>query len=457
MEHFTESEINRFAVSALPIAKLDDIANHLAECETCHQVLVKSLRSQRASDGLRFSLDPAFLFRHDHLDYDQLVGVAEQKLDATEQEITDIHLRTCATCREDLRSFLAFRKEIEPELRVRYGPVADKPRETSVAPSRRWKLWKPAYIAAMIIIAIGLLIGVLYMRRRGENLEARQTPPPNVNTLASATPTPESRAANNLPTPAPLPSQRSPVRAPSPALVVRDRQPTRTPGSVETVAVLNDGEGKVTVDKAGNVAGLDQISDDTRREVAEAVTTQTIRTPDTVTELAGVPMTLRGPDEGPKFKLRSPARTVILSDRPSFQWDALPGAASYQVSVADLNGHLVARSEQLSSDRTTWTPPSTLKRGEIYAWDVVAVVDGEKVFAPGTSETQMKFKVLSEQNARELEQLKKANSHLALGVFYAREGMLTEAEGEFQILIHDNPKSPMVKTLLNQIQSWSHR
>jgi len=454
-DHFTEAEIKRFAVSALPMTQLETIGNHLADCQTCHRVLVESLRSQRTSDRVQFSLDPAFLFRHDHLDYDQLVAIADNKLDATEQELVDTHLTTCTTCTEDVRSFLAFRKELEPELRVRYAPDIDKSREPAIAARHKSRVlaWRPAYIAVVILIAIGLLIAVLYTRRKTENLEARQTSPPNVNASATASPTPESRAANNLPTPAPIPSQ--PSLQPSPALIVRDRQPAKTPGLVDIAAVLNDGQGTVTVDKAGNVSGLDQISQDSRREVAEAVTTQTIKTPDTVTELAGVPMTLRGPDKGPKFKLRSPARTVILSDRPAFQWDALPGATSYQVSVADLNGHLVARSEQLSKDRTAWTPPSPLTRGEIYAWDIEAIVDGKKVFAPGTSETQMKFKVLSEQSARELEQLKNANSHLALGVFYAREGMLAEAERELQILVRDNPKSPVLKKLLKQIQTWS--
>jgi hypothetical protein len=258
-----------------------------------------------------------------------------------------------------------------------------------------------------------------------------------------------------LPSPAPSASDQLPQRAPSQASVIRNRENLRTPENTGTIAVLNDGRGIVTVDKAGNVSGLDQISQDTRREIAEAVKSENINKPETVTELAGATIILRGTDKEPTFKLRSPARTVILSDRPSFQWEPLSGATSYRVSVGDLNGHEVTRSDQLSSDRTIWIPSSPLRRGEIYVWEVEATVDGKKVVSPGTSETQMKFKVLSDQNARELEQLKKTNSHLGLGVFYAREGMLIEAEREFQILIHDNPKSTVLRQLLKQIQSWS--
>src|SRR5437870_1570545 len=121
-EHILKSKIERFSVSAFSEEQQVAIAMHLAECEACHRVLSETLRSQRGTEGLRFTLAPEFWFRHDHLDYEQLVDIAENKLDAAEREIIDIHLSTCATCREDVSSFLAFRDQIEPELRVRYEP-----------------------------------------------------------------------------------------------------------------------------------------------------------------------------------------------------------------------------------------------------------------------------------------------------------------------------------------------
>ena len=181
---------------------------------------------------------------------------------------------------------------------------------------------------------------------------------------------------------------------------------------------------------------------------------ENIKAPTTQTELGGAQIVLRGPDNSPTFRLRSPARTVIISDRPSFEWEKLAGANSYRVSVGDLRGHEIAKSEELPADQTRWTPPTSLTRGEIYAWEVEAMVDGKKIVSPGISAPQMKFKILSASSAQELEQLKKARSHLALGVFYAREGMIAEAEREFQILIHQNPRSLVLKKLLKQIQVW---
>jgi hypothetical protein len=222
------------------------------------------------------------------------------------------------------------------------------------------------------------------------------------------------------------------------------------------IAEVNDDRRAISVTKRGDVLGLDDVPKETRQEVAEALATQTLKTPPSNEELAGAPVTLRGPDNTPTFRLLSPAREVLLSDRPSFSWEKLAGASSYRVMIGDLKGHEVARSEELPADQTSWTALKPLKREEIYTWGVEAIVDGKKVFAPGTSQTQLKFMVLSERGVRELELLRKANSHLALGVFYAREGMLTEAEHEFQDLIHDNPNSPVLRKLLEQIQSWLH-
>src|SRR5262249_14593451 len=138
-------------------------------------------------------------------------------------------------------------------------------------------------------------------------------------------------------------------------------------------------------------------------------------------------------------------------------WEPLSGATSYKVSVGDLYGHEVAQSEQLHPNRTTWTLPSTLKRGEIFIWEVEAMLDGKKIVSPGTFAAQMKFKVLTSDSAQELNSLQSSRSHLALGVFYAREGMPQEAEREFQILSRDNPKSPVLRKLLNQIHLRGQR
>jgi len=49
--------------------------------------------------------------------------------------------------------------------------------------------------------------------------------------------------------------------------------------------------------------------------------------------------------------------------------------------------------------------------------------------------------------------LKKSDSHLALGVFYAKVGLVTEAEREFQKLIQLNPQSELPRKLLQSVRN----
>jgi len=450
--------MERFNLSALPQTELNSISEHLTTCQACYQLFVEALRREKGSTGLRFTIEPEVLLRDEHLEYEQLVGLADNTLDATDREIIDAHLSVCATCQERVRSFVTFKDELEPELRVRYGPAARQPQRKKVFWTDWWSglAWKPAYAAAVVVIGIVLVIGVaLFLKHRSDNLEAWQKQPDVKIGAPTQTPTPKSQSARNaLPTPVPVPSEQLPRRAPSPALTVRNQEGLKSLENVGVVAALNDERGKVTVDKAGNVSGLDEIPQNTRQEIGEALLAENIKARAKQTELGGGPIVLRGPDNSPTFRLRSPARTVIISDRPSFEWEKLAGANSYRVSVGDLRGHEIVKSEELPADQTRWTSPTSLKRGEIYVWEVEGTIDGKKIVSPGTSAPQMKFKILSESSALELEKLKQVRSHLALGVFYAREGMVAEAEHEFQILVRDNPHSLVLKKLLKEIQSW---
>ena len=54
---------------------------------------------------------------------------------------------------------------------------------------------------------------------------------------------------------------------------------------------------------------------------------------------------------------------------------------------------------------------------------------------------------------QDLTSLKRSNSHLALGVFYTRAGLLNEAEREFQRLVKLNPQSELARKLLQSVRS----
>jgi len=108
--HLSKSQLERFAVGALEDDELVSAATHTADCESCDKAFVEELRTHDGSGPFAFTLNPEFWFRHDHLQFEDLVGVADETVDDELKEIFDIHLKTCSRCSEDLTSFLAYRK-----------------------------------------------------------------------------------------------------------------------------------------------------------------------------------------------------------------------------------------------------------------------------------------------------------------------------------------------------------
>jgi len=232
---------------------------------------------------------------------------------------------------------------------------------------------------------------------------------------------------------------------------------SESPVENPAIIALNDRPGMVMVDNGGNVSGLDDVPAPTRDDIAKALLSERIARPAILKDLAGKESALRGSESAQPFKLIFPSRAVIVSDRPALKWQRVSGASSYRVYVNDSAGQEMARSEELPSERTEWLLPAPLKRGEIYDWTVVAVVDGKEIASPGPSAPEMKFQVLSARNLQQLTQLKKTGSNLALGVFYSREGMIPGAEREFQALVRENPDSVVAKKLLVGVQSWQRQ
>jgi hypothetical protein len=392
---------------------------------------------------MSFTLEPEFWFRHDHVHFEQLVRLADGDLDSTTLEIIEVHTTVCETCREDINSFLAFRKRCAREMEVSYGPTAHAPTQDGISwfPSRRSFGWKPAYaIATVVLVAVAILIVAMVLQRRSQLLEAKKNEPPQINALPSPTPT---SGLARLPSPSALPTSPSPASISSPTVMDHSA----------AVAVLKDSRGEVTVDENGRVTGLDEIPSLSRQEIAQAVLLERMGTPEVLKSLAGQESNLRGSNNGGQsFRLLYPAASVIIDDKPVFKWESLAGTSGYRVYVLDLKGNEVARSEELSPTQTQWTPKTSLKRGEIFSWVVTGVVEGKEIVSPAASAPEMKFAVLSTKDAQELNQLKRARSHLALGVFYARVGLLREAEREFQQLVQLNPESQLPRKLLRSVR-----
>jgi len=431
-DHVSTSNMRLFCARALPEADLTMAARHLADCSDCHRLLVSSLRERRLETP-SFTLAPEFWLRNEHIDYDQLVELADGKLDTAERESIDAHLKICSVCEEDVKSFLVFREQIAPELKMHYPAVVAKPNREKPNWWEAWRRmgWKPIYAAALVVVGIAIVIGVGVMLKRRATLQAQQVPTPQISPGS----TPDSRA-DNFPSPPAAPIE----------------SPIEKPNNAETVVTLNDRGGTITVYKSGNVTGLDDVPAPTRDAIARVLSSERLEQPAILKELGGQEGTLRGNKNAQPFKLTYPSRTVIISDRPNFKWEKASGASSYRVYVNDPTGREVARSEELPSERTEWMIPNPLKRGKIYAWTVIEMVDGREIISPGSAFPEMKFQILSASDLQKLSQLKRTRSHLALGVFYARVGMIDEAEREFQELVRLNPKSKVADKILHDVR-----
>jgi hypothetical protein len=421
--HLSTLQIKQLCVSALPEDELTAAAVHTAECQACDQRFIEELKRQRGPVPFNFTLEPEFWFRNEHLDFDQLVGLAENTFDEETREIINIHLSTCESCREDVRSFLAFREATAGEINVSYGPTYyDLNDAIRGAPWWQHLQRRPvSAVAVIVLVTIAVLIGVIALSRRSAPLQANNQEQTNRD------------------------SERSPSISPTPVPSMEDSA---------KVAILKDAGGEVTIDKDGRITGLDEVSENSRQYVARSALSEQIVPSDVLRRLSGEQSSLRSSDDGPPgFRLLYPVRRVVTEARPVFRWENLPGVSSYRVYVLDQDGNQVTQSEELPPTQRLWKAPVPLRRGQILSWVVTAMMDGNKVVSPSASAPEIKFAVLSTADFQELNHLKKSNSHLALGVFYARVGLLNEAEREFEGLVELNPQSELPLKLLQSVRT----
>jgi hypothetical protein len=402
--HLSISEVEKFCVGSLTDDEHAAIAVHLANCSSCHQRFVHKLKIASSSG---FSLDPEFWFRNDHLDFEQLIDLVENKLDEDLEQISQIHLRTCEGCSEDYRYCRTFRENTERELIGSY----DRDFANNLTPQLFGLPWKPSYgIAAIVIVVVAIVTLMIHQRRETAK----------------------------------------------PQLYVHDIPiaPAAPTAPADKPVVINDARGEIAIYKDGRLTGLDELSEETRQQIAEAALSGQVEATAVLTDLLVYRKGLRG-GPGPKkeVKLLYPVRRVVIEDQPVFSWKQLPEAASYQVYVLDVRGSEVVRSNVLPATKTKWRVAIHLRRGQTFSWVVAAIVDGKEIISPANSEPEMKFAVLSSTDLLELNHLKKQESHLALGVFYARTGLLSNAEREFQLLVQVNPQSELAKRLLQSVRS----
>jgi anti-sigma factor RsiW len=443
VEHLTQKQFEGYRLRRLEVAELLSVCDHLGECEACRRraesagegdATLFAVRSELFGEAGEGSAQRA------HLTADETAAYVDGMLSGETLQTADDHLSSCEHCALSVEDLRAFKDQVAPSLAHEYRPAAT----TSTAEDgwRRALASLPAFFRVSPMPAFGAALAVILlavfgwlMWRTVRNNEPRQ------EVVVSPSPSPQTAPVIVAPTP----SLPEPV-------------PTTQPEPSAAVAQLNDGGGRLTLDREGVLSGADALPPAYRELLQGALAGRRIERSPQLRGLARPGSSLMSSEaEGGEFSVLDPFGGVLLTDRPTFRWSALEGASVYVVEVYDDAFNLVASSPQLTA--RTWAASQTLPRGKVYSWQVKAVKDGQETKSPRPPAPQAKFRVLDRAKADELARAKRAypSSHLTLGLLYADAGLLKEAEQELRLLQRANPDSELARSLLRQVQALRRR
>jgi len=432
-DHLTQTQIEDYGRRPLPAAEWLFVSDHLSVCEACRRQVEEVVSNEATYFALKSgALDEeearSLSADYAHLTFEQMAGFVDEAVAGEELQVLKDHLAWCEECGTAVDDLRAFKAQVmpEPEPDNRLSPIG-------VATDGRWRrlvatvaFFRPkspalvfgSALATLLLAAVGWL-GWWTLRETKDK--------PNIA-----------------------------VTAPSPS-ISPSGLPASTPEDAAAIVVarLNDGEGQVTLDREGNLSGVDHLPPAYRRMVERALTDQGIERSPLLAGLTQRVSTPRGDGDAGHgaFSVIEPIGVVTLSDHPTFRWSRLDGATGYVVEVYDERFNLAATSPRVVDP--SWTAPQSFKRGGIYYWLVKAVKDGREFKSPRPPAPQAKFRILDEAGADELAKARRAypSSHLTLGLLYARAGLLNEAELEFQALLKANPDSALAHRLLRQVRT----
>lgn len=423
-DHLSEQLLEAYRGRRLPAADLLAADEHLWDCEFCRLKLAQPRAAERAGETLRDWLDPLGAI---HLTVETIDDYVEDRLRGVEVAAAEAHLRQCNRCRREVEDLRAFVAEMAAYPKKMFAPSASEaaPRKAgleSVLSSLLRFNWQMAAVAALLLLTLGAFF---FLRTR---LGKSQ----------------DDVAGGGSPTPGPV---VSPSVNPSPTSMPPPDAPA------EVLIALNDGGREVTLDRSGRLSGLPSLPLELQAQIVASLRAGRAPLPEDLSALTDPSKDVRGgtPEEKNSFQAVGPAGVVVRSDRPQFRWQPCEGANSYVVDVYDpmKTFERVASSEPL--ERLDWIPIKGLERGRVYTWQVRAMKDGQEIKKTDSAS----FQVLEQKTANQISLVERAQprSRLALGLLYARAGMLEEAEREFKLLAADNPQAPAIRKLLRSIEA----
>jgi hypothetical protein len=488
-EHLTAERMLDYARRTLDPIDLLTADDHLIACVDCRGRLVDEEGLQATVTSLEREIRAALPSGPEHLPYDQVESLAEDRLRGAAREIAETHAETCASCRAeiaDLKGFAAAFRESRRAAAAALVAAAARPggaaaaaaaRATSAAArlgsndgavdagdrplfsadtssrDAKTRSWVPrpaivAAFAAVVLVAAGGWI------LRGRNLALKE----KVEELTRQNESLAGRAAEVE------------------ALRAQQQQKPRVAAEPATPIALKDRGGDVGLDGDGQLTGLDLLPVAEGRAVAAALRHAKV---EVATVTASLALPAPGGDAIAPAPV-SPAGTVVRGQRPILSWDAVTGVTAYSVVVSDESGTVAARADNVRGH--TWTVSRPLRRGATYTWRVSAgrtpitsarpgagvpavgaPADGAPDAAPDAAPAApdmaratasaigaARFRVLDKDEALALDRLLRSTggSAVAAGVFYARAGLLDDAEKELRAVLDANPDSPIAKSMV---------
>lgn len=445
-EHVSEKVIEQYHKRLMSSGELLSLDDHLAQCEACREQISSppTLRSS-PTDLIRAFATEEF----EHPLYEQFAAYVDGQLDSVEREIVVSHLSYCSQCKRELSDLETLKAQTASYLSTStiFEPVAETP------PARRvgWReslasYWRlpafriPLKMAAAAACAVLIVwVVTLPLQKEITRLRTQLAEAEHHNEELQRDVEISKEDAESLQT------QIAQLKS-------ADQNPP-----TETIAIaLNDN--LLKVDAQGNIEGLAALPAAYQQAVKSAIDTGQVKTAQSITSLTGkAGVLMGGGNPGVAFALASPLGTAVASARPTFRWQNLAGATAYTVTVLDMDFNLVSKSPALTS--TSWTIAEPLQRGRTYVWVVTATRDGNEVKSPVAPAPEARFKVLDKEMADEVLKTRRAyrDSHLLSGLVYAQAGLMDEAEREFDLLVHANPKSTVALKLLRSVKSARDR
>jgi hypothetical protein len=415
-EHLTEQEIDLYRSEVGDSGQRQITAAHLAVCRPCLERVLNSEHSVVAVDALTQAFLPAAGEEPFHISLAELKSYVAGASTKADEIICESHIEICEECDQEFRRLST----------AQHGRAFQFGRPWSTS-----SLLTPARLAAAVALIALLTLAALVWWQRSSR------PAQNESVRSSAPEVP----ANEGPSPA--------------ATATSEPGNESVASNPAAVASLKDNNREIILDQEGKLSGLEGFDESSQKMVKAALTGEGLAKPKVLDELSSPPIKLLGqvPSET-AFQLTGPMGKVITNHHPTLSWSQLAGATSYVVSIFDADFNRVATSPALS--KTSWTVESPLSPGGTYSWEVAATKEAQVIIAPLAPAPRAQFRLIESDKLNALSKLKqqKPASHLALGLMYARFGLVSDAEAEFRKVLKENPDSALAKRLLLAVQSW---